>query len=764
MTRVRNILITFWIPLVLLGLVLLFMLPFLRPPTGIEVLDGHDLVNQQYPLFSLIFDSVRDGKGLPLWNPYQFAGQSIVSNPQSSVVYPPAWIMALTGVPRGVGWLAILHLWLGGWGMAMFIRRLGASSVGALIGGIIYTFSAFTAAHLNGSTLNYLMCWALLPWMAAAYLWSIKQPNWTPSLLAGGIVGITILSGHPPMFYFGVLWLTALWIYLSLTREVKPLFGMRTLFIMLVVGAILGAALWLPVADFTLRSTRTGAASLGFSNSYALPPGQALTLLFPNLFGDPVNGYWGVPFYEELTIYIGVLPLVTVFLSRRRPVTYLLAAFVAIGLVVSMGIDGGLFPILYRILPGYQLFRVPSRALYFVQVGGAGLAALWITDLQSSSYLERIRLLRPALRRGLPILVILCLAAAFLLIAVFNAFSADPNPPWRIYHTASVAALTGIFAVLTWIVLRVWTLNWINFRWPLLLTGVVILMDLWRISAPLVTVSAVDVPEMWKAMSRVAPATPDFRVMTVPDEVIWQAGLTYTHHLNANGYDPLVSDAYQRLLDASHYNPTSPIARLLGVRYVISDKPYEWSGLSGKESLTLKSQDVGWYIYEAANALPRTFVSPTFQVVEDDEAARQKLAASDSSTLPTLVSQPPDCESSSASDETLSDTAQIVSYEPNLVDITTASPQPGILVLTDSYDPNWSVTVDSIPATLLRVDTALRGVCLPAGQHQVRFDYQPKAFFAGVIIAAIGWVVFILFSLFTLALRLRSQKHPSGSP
>src|SRR5215475_11662724 len=106
-------------------------------------------------------------------------------------------------------------------------------------------------------------------------------------------------------------------------------------------------------------------------------------------------------------------------------------------------------------------------------------------------------------------------------------------------------------------------------------------------------------------MAQIVPASPDFRVMTVPNYITWQAGATYTHHLNANGYDPLVSDAYQRLLDASNYNPTSPIARLLGVRYIISDKPYEWSKLSGIEALTLKSQDAGWYIYEVAGAMPR---------------------------------------------------------------------------------------------------------------------------------------------------------------
>jgi len=527
---------------------------------------------------------------------------------------------------------------------------------------------------------------------------------------------------------------------------------------MIAVGAVHGAALWMPVADFTMRSNRTGAASLGFSNSYALPPGQTLTFLFPNLFGDPINGYWGVPFYEEITIYIGVLPVLAIFLSRQRPTTYLLASFIVIGIVVSMGIDGGLFPILYRIIPGYQLFRVPSRALYFVQVGGAGLTALWITDLQNYGRLERVRRLRPALRHWLPILAMLSISAAFLLMAFFNAFSATTNPLWRVYHSASVAALTGVFAILAWIVLRTWTLDWANSKWPLLLTGVVILVDLWRIAVPLVTVSAVDVPDMWKAMSRVAPSSPDFRVMTVPDEVVWQAGLTYTHHLNANGYDPLVSDAYQRLLNASDYNPTSSVGRLLGVRYVISDKPYEWSGFVGRESLTLRSQDSAWYIYEAAGALPRAFVESSFQVIEDDEAARQELAASDASRLPTIVSQSLDCTNSPESGVQVSDTAQIVDYSPNSVAIMTTSSRPGILVLTDSYDPNWSVRVDDAPSRLLRIDTALRGVCVPAGEHHVHFDYQPEAFRVGVVISLIGWVTFIMFGIFAV----RSHLHPKN--
>jgi uncharacterized membrane protein YfhO len=105
----------------------------------------------------------------------------------------------------------------------------------------------------------------------------------------------------------------------------------------------------------------------------------------------------------------------------------------------------------------------------------------------------------------------------------------------------------------------------------------------------------------------------------------------------------------------------------------------------------------------------------------------------------------------------VSDTAQIVDYNPNSVDIMTTSTQPGILVLTDSYDPSWSVTIDSAPAGLLRVDTALRGVCVPAGEHHVRFDYQPRAFVAGVMISVVGWATFILSGLFALRSHLRSE-------
>ena len=150
----------------------------------------------------------------------------------------------------------------------------------------------------------------------------------------------------------------------------------------------------------------------------------------------------------------------------------------------------------------------------------------------------------------------------------------------------------------------------------------------------------------------------------------------------------------------------------------------------------LRTQADGWYIYEVRDPLPRAFVAPATRVIADDEEARQQIAAGTINPLTTaVVDHPVDCPSGSAGQVA----PQMVRYEPNAVEIDATG--PGVLILTDSYDPNWAVTVDTTPAEPLRVDTALRGVCLKAGAHRVRFEYQPVTFRIGVLVSLAGWIV-----------------------
>ncbi len=62
---------------------------------------------------------------------------------------------------------------------------------------------------------------------------------------------------------------------------------------------------------------------------------------------------------------------------------------------------------------------------------------------------------------------------------------------------------------------------------------------------------------------------------------------------------------------------------------------------------------------------------------------------------------------------------------------------PGLLVLTDTYYPGWSVKVDGESTEIYRVNGVVRGVFISAGSHTVDFKYLPRSFLAGVILAGI---------------------------
>lgn len=48
-----------------------------------------------------------------------------------------------------------------------------------------------------------------------------------------------------------------------------------------------------------------------------------------------------------------------------------------------------------------------------------------------------------------------------------------------------------------------------------------------------------------------------------------------------------------------------------------------------------------------------------------------------------------------------------------------------LLVYTDSWAPGWQARIDGQPAPVLRVDGAIRGVIVPAGQHALEWRYRP---------------------------------------
>ena len=90
-------------------------------------------------------------------------------------------------------------------------------------------------------------------------------------------------------------------------------------------------------------------------------------------------------------------------------------------------------------------------------------------------------------------------------------------------------------------------------------------------------------------------------------------------------------------------------------------------------------------------------------------------------------------------------TAEVSRYEPNRVDVKTKAGVASVLVLGENHYPGWRAYLDGRPVGVLRVNYALRGVLVPAGEHEVRFVYRPKSVLAGLAVSLLMAALLLLW-------------------
>jgi hypothetical protein len=145
--------------------------------------------------------------------------------------------------------------------------------------------------------------------------------------------------------------------------------------------------------------------------------------------------------------------------------------------------------------------------------------------------------------------------------------------------------------------------------------------------------------------------------------------------------------------------PDLSLLGLLNVRYLAASYPME------AEDLTPLVIRDGVHLYQNEKALPRAFVTDGVQGPWDTTEVHE---------------------------------ANVVKWTPNRIRVEAQG--PGLLVLSEVYDPDWSVQVDGAPSKLLRAGEILRAVPLADGAHQVVFAYRPAGLGFGLGATIAGWL------------------------
>jgi hypothetical protein len=101
---------------------------------------------------------------------------------------------------------------------------------------------------------------------------------------------------------------------------------------------------------------------------------------------------------------------------------------------------------------------------------------------------------------------------------------------------------------------------------------------------------------------------------------------------------------------------------------------------------------------------------------------------------------------------------KIVSYKPEQVIISLETAEPLRLALLEADYPGWEVTVNGQTAKIIAVDGFFRAVDLPAGRHEVVFEFHSRPVRLGQMISVLAFLMWLgvwlgLISSKRLALR-----------
>lgn len=155
-------------------------------------------------------------------------------------------------------------------------------------------------------------------------------------------------------------------------------------------------------------------------------------------------------------------------------------------------------------------------------------------------------------------------------------------------------------------------------------------------------------------------------------------------------------------------------------------------------------------VYTLNTALPRAFIAGDWSLYKTESLALEYLGQT---LIEKLAKKAVLIESDVAvralpnPHKELNCFTRINKYTPDYINITTASDQKAILILTDNFHRNWKAFVNNRPAEIFPVYVTYRAIVIPKGESCVEFKYQDRALTVLYWISLFALIAVILFWL-----------------
>jgi hypothetical protein len=410
-------------------------------------------------------------------------------------------------------------------------------------------------------------------------------------------------------------------------------------------------------------------------------------------------------------------------------------------LMYALGPVGLVHPLFYRFVPGVSLMRLPARASVLLTLSLSILAGLGWEEWTRGVNPAGVPSSRPFVWAG-----ILALAAGLFAFVEATPRASDATARAQLLQIVSQSLRFAALLGLTYLVLR-WRWNRTSRPAFLVATFAIVLFDLWSFGGKFVLTQPLQPNSIWWPLADRVMASDrvNYRILEYGFYIIPGTNDHILFRLqNLNGYDSLMPrDAVD--LTEVNYGLEPKLLDMLAVRYILlNDKM-----TIGTEDYREVSHDTehGVIIYER-KPQKRAFVVHQLEVAPHSEGLARLTDPAFDPRRTAVVEASPGCALADPSGkDSAKESVTLVSDELDRVTFRVHAAADGFLVMSDTFYPGWQAYVDGKSLPVVRANFALRGICLPAGDHEVVFSFEPVTLRIGIILSVIGLAVVMAINL-----------------
>ena len=523
--------------------------------------------------------------------------------------------------------------------------------------------------------------------------------------------------------------------------------------------------------------------------SYSMGWSDYAATIIPNYSGgdsDKLGLYYGQigstsgPKYIGITLFmLFLLGLVVI----KGPIKWWVLTTIGITIILSMGGNNfvGFNTWMYENFPLYNKFRSPSMMIVLVQISVGLLGILAVEKLLTNPKDIDQKQLMIAGGSGILLIILLSFTGT-----MFNDFQSTPkyddtgkmvydsdtryaqniiqsrggkpNPQAiesvksqivdrRLEEMSSDGSRSLLLALLVLVIIWLAYKQKLEPKYAVLILGILVTIDMWTVGK-----RYLDQKKFEKKRNIAQPFTPYsadlaikqdksyFRVLDLTGSPLNSNRCSYFHN-SIGGYSAVKIRRYQDLWDwhlldqlGQGQVQNNQILNMLNMKYFI----YPNRQQQGAQPLYAPSP----------TALGNAWILNNVSVVDNADSAILALKTLQTATNGVVEKIHADLISTNTVIDS-SASVKLLSYHPEKLEYEyNSSTESNVAFSEVYYDKGWNAYIDGEPVDHYRLNYILRGLKVPAGKHQIVFEFKPATYALGKTLStSFGSIIYILIAL-----------------